>query len=91
MGTYIRSSAETDAQVGDPRQRCDPHHRLGSGRARDRGRRKSRRDAARAASNMRWQAVAATRTPSTIRRASIVPTSRSISRSRWLPPCVRAS
>ena len=91
IGTYVRASGESQPGGRRPRQRRDPRHRARGARQGDRRGRQSRRHAARPHRvRPQWRAPAIP-TRSTIPAASIPPTSRSTSRSRWPPPCARAA
>ena len=86
IGTYVRASSETDAEVGDHANDNVPRRLPTSCAAKSSSRAAISASPSAPASNMRWAAAASTPTPSTIPPASICPTTRSISRfcsPRW--------
>ena len=90
IGTYVRSSLESDAEVGD---RANDSIRITGSDVRAKSSAKAPISAShrRRASSSACSADAAIPMRSTIRPASTRPTSRSISRSPWHRPCALAN
>ena len=89
IGTYIKASYQTHAQVGDPANDCAARRRQGRPRHRHRRRRQPRHQPGRRGSSSPRAAGASTPTSSTIARASIARTMRSTSRSRSTAKCAK--